>query len=97
MTRITVRVRPGARRSGVVDYDGGVLRINVAAPPSENRANEELINVLAGELKIGRSRIRILRGFTGRQKIVEIDLPPQQIDEWLAGLHATRSPTDPNQ
>lgn len=73
-----------------------MLRVDVAAPATENRANDELIKLLADELGIGRSRLRIVRGATGRQKVVEVDLPAEQIDAWLAGLPARRSPPAPN-
>ncbi len=70
--------------------------MDVAAPALENRANEELIKVLAGELRIPRIQIRILRGFAGREKVLEIDLPPERINDWLARLPARRSPTGRN-
>lgn len=84
--RLAVRVRPGARRTAVVSYDGSVARIDVAAPAAENRANAALIAFLADQLGIGISRIQIIRGATGRQKLLEIEVPPATIGTWLAGF-----------
>jgi len=97
MKRILVRVRPSARRSTVAGYDGHVLRVDVAAPAVENRANEELIRFMAKELNVSRGKIEILRGFTAREKLVAIDQSDDEVERWLAGLLAIRSPSAPNQ
>lgn len=96
MVRLSVRVRPSARRSTVVGYDGSVLKADVAAPAAENRANEELIRLLAKELGVGRTRLVIVRGQAARDKIVEIDLPRETVESWLAGHGPTCNPTTPS-
>jgi uncharacterized protein len=44
----------------------------VAAPPERGRANEALVQLLAGALDVPRSSVRVVAGQTGRAKVVEI-------------------------
>ena len=92
--RLTVRVRPSARRSAVTGYEGNVLKVDVAAPPAENRANEELIKLLARELAVGRSKLSIFRGQSSRDKVVEIDAPRELVEAWLKDLQTRCNPID---
>jgi uncharacterized protein len=68
----TVRVTPRASRSSVEGVAAGTLRVRLAAPPLDNRANEELCRLLAERLNIPRSAVRIVRGRQGRLKQVEV-------------------------
>jgi uncharacterized protein YggU (UPF0235/DUF167 family) len=72
--RIAVRLTPrgGADRVEGVGEDG-VLRARVAAPPVDGAANESLCRLLARELHVPRSAVRVTSGATGRAKLVEID------------------------
>ena len=69
---LRVRVQPGAKRSEVVGWAEGVLRLRIAAPPIEGRANEALIAFLSELLRVPRSRIAIRAGHGGRDKVVAI-------------------------
>ncbi len=71
--RLTIKVSPNASRSGIAGVRDGVLQIRVAAPPVEGRANKELIEVLAKALGVRKSAIRIIKGQTGRNKVIEIE------------------------
>ncbi len=68
---IKVRVKPSSRRSGV-EKRGEVYVIHVKSPPVEGRANKELIEVLSDYFGVPKSSIRIVRGLSGRNKVVEI-------------------------
>ena len=71
---VTVRVVPGARRSEVLDTDAdGVVRVRVAAPATEGKANAELIRTLAAHYGVRRRDVTIVAGERGRQKVVRID------------------------
>jgi hypothetical protein len=72
-TRLSVKVRPGARKNEITGFAGGVLEIRVAAPPADNRANLELVAFLSQALGLSKSSVTILRGHTGRHKLVLID------------------------
>jgi uncharacterized protein (TIGR00251 family) len=72
--KISVIVRPNSRREGIVppgDPDGAYT-VRVAAPPVEGRANERVIELVAGHFGVPKSRVSIARGARGRKKIVEI-------------------------
>jgi uncharacterized protein (TIGR00251 family) len=68
-----VRLTPRSsadRVEGVVD---GALRVRVHAPPVDGSANAALIRLLAAEIGVPSSAIRIVAGGTSRRKVVEID------------------------
>ena len=69
---LQVRIQPGARRDQVTGMSEGVLHVRVAVPPTQNRANDALIALLAQALRVPRLRIAILQGHRSRQKVVEI-------------------------
>jgi len=71
--RLAVRVQPGARASEVLGFQDNVLRVRVAAPPHEGKANLALVALLAERLDVPPSRVRILRGHASRQKLVAIE------------------------
>jgi len=70
--KITVMVKPNARKDEVVVRDDGVYVIKVSVPPIEGRANERLIEILAEYFKKPKRSIEILMGARGKHKIVEI-------------------------
>jgi hypothetical protein len=86
---ITVRVTPRARRTEVAEIlEDGTIRIRVTAPPVEGKANAALIEFLADALKIRKSRIEIVAGEKGLDKIVSItDLSSgevqRRLQEWI--------------
>ncbi len=59
------------------------LRVNVAAPPEDGKANEELVKFLAKLLKISKSEITIIRGETSRLKVLQL---PNKFDAKILGL-----------
>lgn len=69
-TRLSLHVQPGAQRSEVVGLANGVLRVRVAAPAKEGRANEALVDLLASVLGVPKTRIRVVRGLATRNKVV---------------------------
>jgi uncharacterized protein (TIGR00251 family) len=69
---LTVRVQPRASKDEITGALEGALRVRLCAPAVENRANEVLIEFLAGLLKIAKSAVRIQSGEHSRIKRVEI-------------------------
>jgi uncharacterized protein (TIGR00251 family) len=67
-----VRVQPRASKSVVAGELDGVLKIRLAAPPVEGRANEELIRLLTELFDAPRQRIAILSGQTSKNKVVSV-------------------------
>lgn len=69
--KITVTVKPNSRRGKIEKKDNGYL-VWVKEKAKENKANKELIKVLAAYFGTVKSRINILSGVKSRQKIIEI-------------------------
>jgi uncharacterized protein (TIGR00251 family) len=79
---VSVRVTPGARRSEVVGISGGQLRIRIAAPPVEGKANLEARRFLAERFGVRRAAVSLLRGDRGRDKsflITGLSEPPPDL------------------
>lgn len=70
--RLEVRVKPRSRRPGVERAGPNAYRVEVAAAPDKGRANREVLERLAEALDIPVSRLRIVRGETSPNKIVEV-------------------------
>ena len=83
---ISVQVHPNAGKNEVAGITDGVWRIRVAAPPVKGKANKELVAYLSRLLGVGMSQIDIIKGHTGRRKIIAIDgLTQEDITELLSG------------
>jgi uncharacterized protein (TIGR00251 family) len=67
-----VRVQPRASRSELAGEWQGALRVRLAAPPLEDRANDALRRFLAARLNVPVAAVRIARGERSRNKRVEI-------------------------
>jgi uncharacterized protein len=71
-----VRVQPRASRTAIAgvlgEGENAVLKIALAAPPVEGRANEALIRYFAKILEVPRSAVAIVSGDQSRNKVVRI-------------------------
>ena len=82
--RVTVRVIPRSRRN-TIEWDAGVLKAHLTAPPVEGAANEALLTLLATKLGLPRRSISIVQGATSRHKVVEITgLTTEEIEKKLS-------------
>ena len=80
---IVLHVLPGAVRSEVVGTHGDALKVRLAAPPVEGKANAELLRFLADAFGVPLRSVSLLRGETSRQKAVRIDGPVRRPDrDW---------------
>ncbi len=70
--RIKIRVQPRARRSAIDGVHGDALKVRVAAPPVDGKANAAVVAVLARELGVARSAVSITLGEGSRDKVVAI-------------------------
>jgi uncharacterized protein (TIGR00251 family) len=70
---LAIRVTPRASRNEIVELlEDGTIKVRIAAPPSDNEANETLISFLAEVLGVSRSRLDIVAGASGRDKLISI-------------------------
>lgn len=69
---IVVKAKPGAKRDTVERIDSTHFAVSVRAPATEGRANAAVERALADYLDIPLSRVRVVKGFTSRAKVVEV-------------------------
>lgn len=69
---LTVRVQPVATRSGVVGPYGDALRVRVAAPANDGKANAALVRFLAAHLGVPQRDVEIVAGHHNRTKVVAV-------------------------
>lgn len=67
-----MRVTPGARSEGVEVADGKLL-VKVRVKPEDGKANVAVAEMLGAALGLATSRLRLLRGATGRDKLFQIE------------------------
>ena len=75
---IKVRVQPKSSRNQVDGFQDGALRVRVTAAPTEGQANAAVIALLAKTLGVSKSRLRIIRGYSSRDKVVSVDTLTEQ-------------------
>ncbi len=68
--RIGVRVIPSAPRTKLRGIHGDRLKVAVAAPAEDNRANSELVEALADWLALNRTDVRVVKGHASRDKVI---------------------------
>lgn len=67
---VECRVAPRAGRTAIKGVVDGALRVALAASPVEGKANEALCSFFSALLSIPRSRVEILKGLRGRNKVL---------------------------
>lgn len=70
---LRVILHPRASKTCIVGIYRGMLKIQVAAPPVDDKANDMLIEYISNFLGVSRSSVRIIVGKTSRQKILKIN------------------------
>ncbi|EFH90431.1 DUF167 domain-containing protein [Ktedonobacter racemifer] len=70
--QVPVRVIPRSNRN-TLEWEEGAIKARLTAPPVDGAANAALIALLAETLSLPKRAITLIRGTTGRQKIVEIE------------------------
>lgn len=69
---LKVYLQPRSSKNEIAGLYRDGIKITVTAPPTDGKANEALIQLLAKELKIPPTRIEILKGHHSREKILRI-------------------------
>lgn len=70
---IEIKVEPRSSQKGIAGVmDNNVLKVKLTSPPVQGAANEQLIEVIAKELKVKRSQVKVIRGLSSKRKVVEI-------------------------
>jgi uncharacterized protein (TIGR00251 family) len=69
---LTLHVQPGAKRSEVAGLHGDALKIRLAAPPIEGRANDALCRFIADLFEVPVRQVELKQGAQSRHKVVAI-------------------------
>lgn len=72
ITRLRLRVTPGAGRAAVVGRYGDGWKVRVTAAPEHGRANEAVLRLLSAALGLPRNALTLVSGHGARDKIVEL-------------------------
>lgn len=72
MLTLTLHVQPGAKRTEVVGLHGDALKIKLAAPPVEGKANEALLRYIATRFGVTLREVQLKQGEQSRHKVVAI-------------------------
>ena len=83
---LLVSVMPNAKRTQVDGLHDGTLRVRLAAPPIEGRANDALVAWVAKQLKVPRRDVELLRGESSRRKQLAVAVSYEAAATWLADL-----------
>lgn len=70
--RIFVTAKPKSKKAYIKKVDNENYIVSVKEPPSEDKANGAIIKALADYFKIPVYQIRIVSGFTGKKKVIEM-------------------------
>ena len=68
--RLIVKVVPGERATAIVGWLGAALKVRLAAPPADGRANQALLSLLATALELPRGAVSIAGGARSGRKTV---------------------------
>lgn len=83
---MNVKVQPGAKKSEIFGVsEDNLLRIRLAAPAVENKANQALVEFVAKKLQLKKNKVTLSSGDKSRQK--RLFIPAEAAPDW-AGLTA---------
>lgn len=71
--RLRLRIAPNAKRSEVAGPHGDAIKLKIAAPALDGKANEALLEFLAEKLGVTRRSIALISGEKSRDKVVSIE------------------------
>ena len=85
ITRLRLRVSPGAARTEVAGRHGDGWKVRVGAAPERGRANDAVVALLADSLGVPRTAVSVVSGQASRDKVVEVrGLGPAEAERRLA-------------
>lgn len=92
-----VRAAPSAPRTAVRGLYGDRLKVSLAAPPEDNRANQQLEGALSEWLGLRREEVRVDSGHASRDKVVAFSgISEAELRSRLGALLAGGAPRDRN-
>ena len=71
--RLNIKVIPKASLNKVIRLSETELKVKLTSPPVDGEANKKLIEILSKEYKVPKSKIKIVKGETSKNKVVDIE------------------------
>jgi uncharacterized protein len=81
---LTLHIQPGAKKNEITGLHGDALKLRLAAPPVDGKANEALVGFIAERLGLARSAVTLRSGHTSRRKVLEVSGATAQVVERLS-------------
>ena len=72
LLKIAIHAVPGARRTEAAGSHGDALRVRLAAPPVDGKANAALIAWAARAFGVGKGQVDLVYGASGRHKLLAV-------------------------
>lgn len=69
---LNLHIQPGAKKTEVVGLHGDALKIRLAAPPVDGKANEALLSFIAAKVGAGKTAVALVSGQTSRAKRIRV-------------------------
>lgn len=86
---LRLHVQPGAGRTALVGRHGDALKVKVAVPPEQGRANEACVGLVASTLGVAKGQVEVVSGPASRTKRVRITgLEADEVQRLLAAALA---------
>ena len=85
---LTLHIQPGAKKTEITGLHGEALKIRLAAPPVDGKANAALIAFLAKACGVSKSAVELVSGDTSRAKRVRVSGADPATVEALAASSA---------
>jgi uncharacterized protein (TIGR00251 family) len=70
--RLHCHIQPRATRDAIAGLHGGLLKVQITAPPADGRANDHLIRFIAAAAGVAKSRVTLVSGHSSRHKTLFI-------------------------
>ncbi len=84
---LLIHAQPGAKRNAIAGLHNGRLKVKIAAPPVDGKANGALCRFLSAEFGVPLRQVRVVSGHSGRDKQLVINQPASE-PVWLQQLGA---------
>jgi len=69
---LTLHIQPGAKKTAFAGLHGDALKIRLAAPPVDGKANDALVKFIAATLGLPKAAVCLKSGQTSRRKVLEV-------------------------
>ncbi len=71
--KIFVKAKPSAKEEKIEKISENSFVVSVKEPPVQGRANEAIIKALANYFNVSKLNVKIVSGWTSREKVIEIN------------------------